>query len=58
MKDPTIIQAHDHYVSHVLFHPDSQTLLSAGLDSLIKLWSVPSWQLIWTLEGHAKDVEA
>ncbi|HEY46483.1 MAG TPA: hypothetical protein G4O14_06845, partial [Anaerolineae bacterium] len=46
MKEATVILAHENHVMDVLFTSDSKTLLSAGMDNTIKLWSVPSWQEI------------
>ena len=58
MAEPTLFQAHDSYVIDVLFTPDGKTLISGGMDSLIKLWSVPDWSPISTWEGHEKSVNS
>ena len=54
--DPVIIKAHESHIPDVKFSPDGQTLLSAGMDYLVKLWSVPDWKLLGTLSGHEKSV--
>ncbi len=54
--DPLIIKAHDSHISAVKFSPDGQTLLSAGMDNLVKMWSVPGWELGGMLSGHEKSV--
>lgn len=58
MKEPTIIRAHDSHVSDVLFAPDCRTLVSAGMDNTVKLWTVPSWELTRTFEGHENSADA
>lgn len=54
--DPIIIKAHDSHIPAVKFSPDGKTLFSAGMDNLVKLWSVPDWEHIGTLSGHEKSV--
>ena len=58
MNEPTVILAHIGHVSRVLFAPDSRSLLSAGMDNLVKAWSVPSWELLRTYAGHERSVNA
>ena len=58
MKDPTIFEAHTSYVLALLFTSDSRTLVSAGMDSMVKLWLGPEWPLVKTLEGHAHSVNS
>lgn len=58
MKQVAVFEAHDSYVLGLLFTPDSQRLVSAGMDNLVKLWSVPDWALSRTLEGHANSVNS
>ena len=48
MKEPTVFEAHASYVLGLLFTRDGQTLISAGMDNVVKLWSVPDWKLIGT----------
>ncbi len=56
MRGPTIIRAHTSHVPSVLFAPDGQTLATAGMDNVVNLWAVPSWEPIRTFEGHEKGV--
>ena len=42
MTEPAVFQAHSSYVIDVVF-ADSGTLISAGMDGLVKLWSAPDW---------------
>ena len=58
MNEPTIFEAHSSYVLELLFTRDSQTLVSAGMDNVVKLWSVPDWELVRTFEGHANSVNS
>ena len=46
MKKVTEIVAHSSHVAGVIFSPDSKTVLSCGMDALIKLWSVEDWSPI------------
>lgn len=50
------IEAHSSYVLGVLFTPDSQNLVSASMDNLIKVWSVTDWELTRQFKGHANSV--
>jgi WD40 repeat protein len=50
--------AHSSYALDLLFTPDSGTLISAGMDNVIKLWSVPDWKLTHVFEGHANSVNS
>jgi len=54
--DPLIIKAQDSHINHVKFSLDGRILFSAGMDNLVKLWSVPEWRHSGTLSGHEKSV--
>lgn len=56
MTEPITIEAHESYVLGLKFTADSQTLISCGMDNVVKLWSVGSWEQVLTLEGHAHSV--
>jgi WD40 repeat protein len=56
--EPVAFKAHSSYALDLSFTPDGQTLISAGMDRLIKLWTVPGWQQSGTLEGHEKSVNS
>jgi WD40 repeat protein len=58
VKDPVVFEAHSSYVLGLSFSKDSRVLISSGMDNLVKLWAVPDWTLVRTLEGHAKSVNA
>jgi WD40 repeat protein len=58
MKETTIFEAHDSYVLDLHFTEDSQTLISSGMDNVVKLWSVQGWEGLRTLEGHANSVSS
>ena len=51
MNEPTIFEAHSSYVLELLFTRDSQTLVSAGMDNVVKLWSVPKLRSFGGLYG-------
>jgi WD40 repeat protein len=44
MKESTVFEAHSSYVLGLLFTRNSRTLVSAGMDNIVKLWSVPDWK--------------
>ena len=56
MEPISTFQAHDNYVFQLAFTQDGKTLISCGMDGLVKLWSVPDWQPLRTFEGHEKSV--
>ena len=51
-------KAHDAEVYVVQYSADGQTLLTAGADQLVRLWSARDGKLIRTLRGHAGTVQA
>ena len=55
MTDPIILEAHGRHAQAVLFSQDNQTLLSAGMDAKIHLWSVPEFDLQASFEGHSSS---
>jgi WD40 repeat protein len=56
MNKPLVFEAHDSYVLGLIFTADSQTLISCGMDNVVKLWNVDDWKLVSTLEGHTHSV--
>ena len=51
-----LLQGHTDWVWNIAFSPDGQWLVSASLDSTLRVWSVPDGQPIHVLEGHTYDV--
>jgi WD40 repeat protein len=58
MREPAVFEAHASYVLDLLFTPDGNTLVTSGMDNIVKLWSVPEWAPLRTLEGHANSVNS
>ena len=56
MNSPITITAHSSHINDVCFTRDSQILLSAGMDNVVKLWSAPDWSLAGEISGHEKSV--
>lgn len=56
--EPTVIDAHKSHVNDVLFTSDSQYLLSAGMDNIVQVWSIPDWEKVKTIKGHSKSVNS
>ncbi len=48
--------AHSDQISALRFSPDGLNLVSAGDDSQVKIWSLASYELKATLEGHNDSV--
>ena len=51
-------QAHSSYVLGLAITPDGSTLISTGMDNLVKYWKLPSFDLVKTLEEHSKSVNS
>jgi WD40 repeat protein len=58
VKEQHVFEAHGSYVVDLCFTQDSQTLLSAGMDNVVRLWLAPEWKLWRTIEGHANSVNS
>jgi WD40 repeat protein len=56
MTEPIEIMAGTSHMNDVLFTADSKTLISAGMENLIKLWSVPNFELVGEIAGHENSV--
>lgn len=52
------VLAHKGHITSVVFTPDSQFLLSAGMDNLVHFWSVGDWRLTKSLVGHENSVNS
>ena len=57
-EEPRVFEAHESYILGLLFTGDSQTLVSSGMDNMVKLWSASDWKLVRTFEGHAHSVNS
>ena len=51
MNEPTIFEAHSSYVLELLFTRNSRTLVSASMDNMVNLWSVPQSRSFGGLYG-------
>ena len=58
MKEIEIFRAHESYILGIIFTRDDSILITAGMDNLVKLWSVPGWEYIRTLAGHDNSVNS
>lgn len=58
MKPPVFhsFDAHEDFVLGLAFTADSRTLVSAGMDGLIKVWSAEDWQHRATFAGHTARI--
>ncbi|RME81065.1 MAG: WD40 repeat domain-containing protein [Caldilineae bacterium] len=51
-----VFPAHESYVLGLRFTADSRALVSAGMDNVVKVWSVSDWALQREFRGHANSV--
>ncbi|CAI8013909.1 Uncharacterized WD repeat-containing protein all2124 [Geodia barretti] len=51
-------KAHPRHAQAVSFTPDGTEVVTTGMDSLAKVWSVPEFDLIRTFSGHEKSVNS
>ena len=58
MREQAVFEAHANYVLGLFFAADGQTLVSAGMDNLVKLWSVSDWKLRQTFAAHDNSVNS
>lgn len=58
MDEIAAIDAHDDHCNDVAFTKDGETLVSAGMDNVVKLWSVGDWENRGTFAGHEKSVNS
>jgi len=58
MEKITSFLAHENYVLALQFMSGNKTLISGGMDRMIKLWSVSDWSLVKSVQGHDNSVHA
>jgi WD40 repeat protein len=58
LTDPIQIDAHGKHEQAVLFSKEHTLLASAGLDTMIHLWSRPSFDRKASFTGHANSVNS
>ncbi len=58
MEEVTVFEAHESYVLNLLFTRDNRTLISSGMDNVMKLWSVPDWAPVHIFQGHENSVNS
>ncbi len=51
-------RGHSHGVWAVALAPDNQTLVSGGVDRLIRVWDIETGRMLRTLRGHTHDIRA
>lgn len=56
MQEVNVFEAHGSYVLGLRFTRDGRTLISAGMDNVVNLWSAREWQLVNKIEGHDHSV--
>lgn len=56
--EPTVLKAHDGWVSAVAFSPDGSRLAVASADKTVSVWDTATWKEILRLKGHTDYVSA
>jgi WD40 repeat protein len=56
MKDPIVIEAHGKHAQSVHFCRKHKYLVSAGMDTMVHLWSLPGFGRTASIKGHANSV--
>ncbi len=56
MEPHITFEAHGNYVLGLRFTRDGRTLISSGMDALVKLWDASSWQEKAAFSGHQNSV--
>ena len=49
-------KAHPRHAMSVLFAPGGGELITCGMDALVHVWPVPSFELVRSFQGHEKSV--
>jgi WD40 repeat protein len=57
-REVKTFRGHTHGVWTVAFAPDGQTLASAGVDRLVRLWDIETGRMLKSLRGHTDDIRA
>ena len=51
-------RGHSHGVWTVAYAPDGQTLVSGGVDRLVRVWDIETGRLLRSMRGHTHDIRA
>ena len=51
----TTIQDDVHWPLAMVYHPDGQRFITAGIDGTLKVWSLPDCRVLATLRGHLEN---
>ena len=52
------LKRHANRISSVIFTPDGETLITGSCDKTVKLWKIPTGELLYELSEHSHFVEA
>lgn len=55
-REVRTFRGHTHGVWTVAFSPDGETLASAGVDRLVRIWDIETGRLLRSLRGHTQDI--
>ena len=57
-SEANTFRGHSHGVWTVAYAPDGLTLVSAGVDRLVRIWDIETGRLLRSLRGHTHDIRA
>ena len=55
-KEIKVLKGHSQAIRALLFIPNTNQLISAAADNLIRIWEFDTWENIKTLQGHTNTV--
>jgi len=55
-REFNVFRGHSHGVWTVAYSPDGLTLVSGGVDRLVRIWDIETGRLLRSLRGHTHDI--
>ena len=56
VRENRTFRGHTHGIWTVAFAPDGQTIASAGVDRLVRIWDIETGRLLRSMRGHTQDI--
>ena len=58
LQEPYTFIAHESHIIDLIFTPDGEQLLTAGMDNIVNCYAVKDWSLLRRFVGHEKSVNS